>query len=165
MERLKRFFGYTRVNKGPRQQQPRQQQPRQQKQKQSHIRNVLPRNVLPRNVLPRIRFNNRTNKNRSVRPTNDEIKARKGVSKTTHATGTTHNVALTEDNARVFAEVMHATNSMPNNNNDKMMNKTIQYISKTVNEPRRTTLINHYKYLFGTPNATRKSGVKLNQEP
>ena len=161
MERLKRFFGYTRVNKGPRQQQPRQQQ----KQKQSHIRNVLPRNVLPRNVLPRIRFNNRTNKNRSVRPTNDEIKARKGVSKTTHAPGTTHNVALTEDNARVFAEVMHATNSMPNNNNDKMMNKTIQYISKTVNEPRRTTLINHYKYLFGTPNATRKSGVKLNQEP
>lgn len=154
MERLKRFFGYTRVNKGPRQQQPRQQQ----KQKQSHIRNVLPR-------VKGVRFNNRTNKNRSVRPTNDEIKARKGVSKTTHATGTTHNVALTEDNARVFAEVMHATNSMPNNNNDKMMNKTIQYISKTVNEPRRTTLINHYKYLFGTPNATRKAGVKLNQEP
>jgi hypothetical protein len=156
MERLKRFFGYTRVNKG---QQGQQRQQRQQ-QKQSHIRNVLP-SVDNKSKKKGVRFNNITNKNRSVRPTNDEIEARKGVSKTTHATGLTHNVALTEENARVFAEVMHATKDMPNNN-DKMMNTTIQYISKTVNEPRRTTLINHFKYLFGKPNATRKTGVKPN---
>jgi hypothetical protein len=154
MERLKRFFGYTRVNKGQRQQ--REQREQRQQQKQSRIRNVLPR-------VKGVRFNNRTNKNRSVRPTNEEIEARQGVSKTTHATGLTRNVALTEENARVFAEIMHATKDMPNNNNnDKMMNTTIQYISKTVNEPRRTTLINHFKYLFGKPNATRKTGVKPN---
>jgi len=150
MERLRRFFGYTRVNKGPQQQ---RQQRQQRQQQQSHIRNFLPR-------AKGLKFNNITNKNknRSVRPTKDEIKARKGVSKTTHATGLNHNVSLTEENARVFADIMHATNDMPNNN-DKMMNKTIQHISETVNEPRRTTLINHFKYLFAKPNATRKTGV------